>query len=103
MARTSERAAAGGGRARERILNHGIDARTMSSALRPIRSTTMERQQAFTVLGATGAAAAATATLLFLWLPAEPRSDAPPGSDEMAALRREVALLKDELAARPAP
>jgi hypothetical protein len=61
-----------------------------------------QRQQALTVLGSAIASAAATATLLFLGLPAAPPLERTPAAEEISALRREVNALRDELAARPA-
>lgn len=61
----------------------------------------MVRQQALTILGSAAASAAATAALLFLWNPAEPAPSA--DFDAIASLRREVAQLRGELAARPDP
>ena len=67
----------------------------------------MERQQALTILASAGASAAATAALLFLWLPAAAPPDPHTDPEGVAALRREVGLLTEELAARssapPAP
>jgi len=63
----------------------------------------MNRQQAFTIFASATASATATATLLFLSLPADPVADPTPSVGSVADLRREVAALRDELAARPLP
>ena len=67
----------------------------------------MERQQALTILASAGASAGITAALLFLWLPDATPPALSADAAGVAALRHEVELLKEELAARsnalPAP
>jgi len=60
----------------------------------------MERQQALTILASAGASAGITAALLFLWLPDATPPALSADAAGVAALRHEVELLKEELAAR---